>query len=92
MADPVFVDCPEDTWTLVAEKVATGLIHRKENIPHYLQTYRDTGELAPTDNGEEGIPIFVDSITAVISAASDIDVYIMAKGRDGRVRVDLPGE
>jgi len=91
MANPVIITCPADAWTPVAIKVSTGLIHRKLSIPLYLQTYRDTGETAPTSR-DEGVPVFVDSNTAVISAAANIDVYLWAIGKPGEVRVDLPGE
>ena len=91
MADPVMVPCPANTWTLVAEKVTTGLIHRKLSLPMYLQTYRDTGELAPTTR-DEGVPVFVNSNTAIISAVTNIDVYLWAIDKPGEVRVDLPGE
>jgi len=91
MADPVLITCPADTWTLVAEGVTTGIIHRKQTDVVYLQTYRDDGELAPTTR-DEGVQIFINSISEIISAAAKIDVYIYAVGKDGRVRVDLPGE
>ena len=57
----------------------------------YFQTYRDTGEIAPITQGE-GVPVFVNSNTAIISAVADIDVYIWANKKPGSVRVDLPGE
>ncbi len=89
MANPIFVDCPAGTWTLVAEKVITGFVRNKLRGPQYLQTYRVHGDSTPTEQSE-GIQIFVDSDTATISATADIDVYIMALGKDGKVRVDLP--
>lgn len=91
MADPVIIDCPAGAWTPVAIKVTTGIVHNKLRGPMYLQTYRDNGETAPTLQSE-GVQIFVNSDTAIISAVANIDVYIMAVGKAGKVRVDLPGE
>lgn len=90
MANPVFVTCPKDAWTEVATKVSTGFIHRKISTAYYLCTYRENGDPAPTDNGEEGVPIFLQGVTEAISADTDIDVYIYAQTTDGEVRVDLP--
>lgn len=89
MANPAFVDCPSNTWAKVAEKVITGFLHNKLRGPQYLQTYRTYDDPAPTDQSE-GVQIFVNSDTAIISATADIDVYIMSLGKDGKVRVDLP--
>lgn len=91
MADPTIIDCPANVWTGVAIKVTTGLLHNKLRGPQYLQTYRDNGETAPTDQSE-GVQVFVNSDTAIITAVANIDVYIMPLGKAGKVRVDLPGE
>lgn len=89
MADPVFVDCPTDEWTKVAENVKVGQIHLITLTPNiYQQTYRDTGGAAPTLVGD-GVPAFPDSEPLAISADAPIDVYIWPKGAVGRVRVDL---
>jgi len=88
MADPVFVDCTADAWVPVATNVITGQIWKASNAPRlYLQTYRMTGGAAPTDQAE-GVPALI-SGNDVISATAAIDVYIMAVGAAGRVRVDV---
>lgn len=90
MANPVFVDCPANTWTKVATGVVTGLVWKAKTAVKYLHTYRDTGEAAPTTR-DEGMPIFTEeeSNFEEISAAMAIDVYIYPIGDSGRVRVDL---
>jgi len=87
MTNPINVKCDADEWTKVAEDVTSGNIWIVNTSPAaYRQTYRDTGEAAPTDL--EGAVNIVDR-SIPISAESGIDVYIMAVGVDGEVRVDL---
>lgn len=91
MGNPIYpVLCPKDQWTLVAENVVTGQIHRKSEKPSiYFHTYRLTGEAAPTTI-DEGIKLFMNSvISEPITASSGIDVYIWTTEEDGVVRVDL---
>lgn len=86
MADPVIVACPKDAWTLVALNQTTGVIHILKTDPDkYMQTYRDTGESAPTTIAE-AVPF---DTPLQISAAAGIDVYVRCQGEDGSVRVDL---
>ena len=92
MADPAIVALTEDTWTKVATAKASGQVHiittagsEGENLV-YLQTYRTTGGAAPTLK-TEGVPLV--SLSTSIEASFDIDVYIMATGADGSVRVDV---
>lgn len=87
MADPVIVACAADTWVKVATNVTTGFVWIMKSGPNvYVQTYRDTGEAAPTDDTDAvkmpppGMPI---------SASAGIDVYIKARNVAGSVRVDL---
>ena len=87
MANPDSIECPADTWTLVAEDVTSGTIFRRVT-GKYIQTYRLTGEAAPTDETDSG-PIFEGSDSATIGHNAAIDVYIMAKDENGEVRVDL---
>lgn len=86
MADPLIVECTKDIWTKVATNVTSGIIWIKNKLPTYLQTYRDTGESAPT-NKDDAIPIYGNSIP--ISASAGIDVYIQPVAKDGVVRVDV---
>lgn len=90
MANPIIVTCDENVWTKVATNVTEGQVKKIDNKPHrYLETYRMTGNAAPTDR-EEGIPAFMTAYSELISASAGIDVYIMAIGDNGKVRVDLP--
>lgn len=89
MADPARITCPADEWTKVATNVTSGQVNRLNKKPNlYLQTYRMTGNEAPIDKGE-GIPIFVEPNDNRIESAAGIDVYIMAVGQDGEIRIDV---
>lgn len=89
MANPAIVACPQDAWTKIATNVTTGTIHRKLKSPNlYLQTYRDTGDAAPTTIAD-AVPILVGGEQAEISASVSIDVYIYPVGAPGSVRVDV---
>jgi hypothetical protein len=94
MADPVVVVCAEDTWVKVATNATTGMVWALSVAPNmYLCTYRDTGNPAPAD--DDDAVIFPSSSPddtnpgLPISASAGIDVYIKAKGAEGKVRVDL---
>ena len=88
MADPVIiVISPADTWQLVATNVTQGFIHVLGGPSRYVQTYRDTGEAAPTDT-EEGVSLDASGSEA-IAATAGIDVYVQSLGVPGKVRVDL---
>lgn len=90
MADPVLIDIPADTWTLVATGVTSGMVHKKGAMQStYLQTYRSTGSPAPTLISE-GVEMFLyNEISEEIDASVLIDVYIFVVGSAGRVRVDI---
>ena len=89
MATPVFVTCTKDTWKKVATNVQTGFVHKVSHAPNmYLQTYRDTGDAAPTLR-TDGVELFAKGITEDIFAIAGIDVYVWADGDAGKVRVDL---
>lgn len=90
MANPVLIDIDEGKWNLIATGVTTGMVHRKSEEPNlYFQTYRLTGEAAPTTL-DEGIKLFINSvISEPISAVAAVDVYVWPVGSNGRVRVDL---
>jgi len=86
MANPVFVDItPKETWVKVADNVTTGQVWVISGNVEYLQTYRDAGDPAPTLRSD-GVDL---EEVAWISATAGIDVYVMALGDVGRVRVDL---
>lgn len=87
---PIPVVCPADEWTKVATDVTAGSINRMSKKPNlYLQTWRATGEAAPTDDSE-GIPIFQIVGDNKIEAVAAIDVYIWPRGAAGKVRRDVP--
>lgn len=86
MANPVITACPAGQWTKVATNVTAGQVHKIITTPFYLQTYRDTGQTAPTAQSE-GVMFSGNSLD--ISASAGIDVYIWAGGAAGSVRVDL---
>lgn len=86
MANPAIVACAADAWTKVATNVTTGMVHVKMSRPSYSQTYRLTGEAAPTDL-TDAIPLPDGS--HAISATAGIDVYIWSHQYAGAVRVDV---
>ena len=92
MADPAITALTVDVWTKVATAVAAGQVHILETAGSegesliYLQTYRTTGGTAPTLK-TEGIPL--NKLSTPIESSFSIDVYIMATGADGTVRVDV---
>lgn len=89
MAEPVVISCPADTWVKAATAVKSGTIRRKSvNPSKYLQTYRLTGEDAPTDD-TDAADLFCDCDMATIGHTADIDVYVKATRKAGSVRVDL---
>ncbi|MEE9499580.1 MAG: hypothetical protein V3V24_09605 [Nitrospinaceae bacterium] len=88
-ADPTIFTCTLDTWVEVATGVMLGTVHKLSNDPTlYKQTYRLAASAAPTDE-LDAVPAFVNDEPLAISADAIIDVYIMAKGKEGSVRVDL---
>jgi hypothetical protein len=69
--------------------VTTGFIKKSFKDPNmYLETYRVTGQAAPTLK-TEGCPCFEQSNTEEIRSSSGIDVYIMSIDYKGKVRVDV---
>jgi hypothetical protein len=86
MPDPVIVPCPKGEWTKIATNVTQGNVHLIDTRATYLQTYRETGEAAPTEV-VEGVSI--PRPGAPIAAVSGIDVYIWCERAAGSVRVDV---
>lgn len=85
MANPNVVVCAKNTIVKVATSVKTGVVHVLDDVASYSHTYRDTGHGAPTDIREfRGF-----TGTLLIGSVSNIDVYVLALGADGKVRVDL---
>lgn len=90
MANPAIVSCTANTWVKVATNVTSGKIYRlKKKTATYLQTYRLTGQAAPTTI-EEGVEMFLpDNSPELISASAGIDVYVYCIGVIGSIRVDI---
>jgi hypothetical protein len=87
MANPAVTACTKDAWTKVATNVTAGKVHILSNAPNqYSQTYRTTGEAAPTTLAEA---VAIPDVTFTITAAAAIDVYVYAHGAAGSVRVDV---
>ena len=101
MANPLVVNInTEWAWQKVATSVKTGVIHRLSTDVYYYQTFRLTGQAAPTAPTlgtipAEAVRMFDKSSQAEISSVADIDVYIMVQYdntlalRNGKVRVDI---
>lgn len=88
-ANPALFTCPINTWVKVATNITVGTIYRILDSPgNYVQTIRVTTDPAPTDNSEAA-QMFIGGNQADISSDTGIDVYVMALGRAGKVRVDL---
>lgn len=98
--DPVIFNIPEWTWQKIATGVTTGIIHRLTTVVYYYQTYRLTGEAAPTTPTIDIIPdeaarIFDQLNYEPINSAEPIDIYIMCANQDddandiGKIRVDV---
>ena len=85
MANPSIVTLTANTWQKVATNVTTGIIHCKNPDNPVLQTYRMTGESAPTTT-TEGI-LWDGESPLEISASAGIDVYLYAAGGAVKVRV-----
>lgn len=87
MANPAVTACTKDAWTKVATNVTVGKVHILSGAPRqYSQTYRATGEAAPTTLAEA---VVMPETSFAISAAAAIDVYVYAHGAAGSVRVDV---
>ncbi len=101
MANPLVVNInTEWVFQKVATAVKTGAIHRLTTDVDYYQTYRLTGQAAPTAPTlgtlpEEAVKMFGIENPEPIGHSEDIDVYIMVKYdktlalRNGKVRVDV---
>lgn len=89
MNNPVIISCPNGIWKKISTGVTNGNVWRADKSPSlYLHTYRLSGDTPPT-GVTEGMPIFLNSINEEIRSTVAIDVYIMAIGNNGKVRVDV---
>ena len=87
--NPAVVECPKNVWVKVAAEITSGTIHRLVTLPeHYLHTYRNANEPAPSDNSDAALLFSGVSVFAAVSNDVNIDVYVKAIGANGRIRVD----
>ena len=101
MANPLVVNIlTEWAWQKIATAVTTGNIHRLTTVVDYYQTYKLTGQAAPSAPTlgtlpEGAVKMFEKRNPEPIDSSNPIDVYIMVKydntlaSRDGKVRVDI---
>lgn len=101
MENPNVISLPEWEWTKIATNVIMGTIHRLSTTVYYYQTYRKTGEAAPTAPTigtipNEAVKIFEQKSEEDIGAPAAADVYIMTMNNDedndddsGKIRVDV---
>ena len=90
MSNPVKVEIPKNAWTLVASNVSSGLITIRQWQPStYYQTYRVTGNPAPTGDQNEDTSTITTGREITISANENIDVYLFSKDVDGEVVLAL---
>jgi len=90
MADPVYpVTAGAHQWTKIVTNVVSGIIRRKDTTSGLiLQTYRMTGEAAPTDPAE-GVPLFQEYTNfEKISAPAAIDIYVYPTAGNAVFRID----
>lgn len=85
-ADPSVVVCPVDTWTKVATNVSGVTVqpHPKDTQKHFLYTWRDTGNPAPSDT-TDAVYMHTDGFHLSVNPA--IDVYVRAKSAGSSVLV-----
>ena len=87
-------------WVKVATNIDIGTLHRLESRIHYYQTFRITGDTAPTNPTigilpEEAVKVFESGNLEKIESDDKIDVYIMSvnyingKSYTGKIRVDI---
>jgi hypothetical protein len=88
--NPLFpVAVPVGVWTKIATSVTAGTIYNKKTTSGYFQTFRLTGDNAPTDLAE-GVSMFIDQPDfEEIGNDSPIDIYVYSLGKDGVLRVDV---
>ncbi len=74
-------------WNKIATNInGAGTIHKKTKDVDYLQTYRLTGETAPTDISE-GVLMFLDYSYEPFGVDSAVDIYVWAS-KDAVLRLD----
>lgn len=101
MANPDFVECPADTWTILATNVTALEIVKKyvtdsasdvqlDQPINYLYTRKDTGFAAPTDKELSHI-LFLDADKELLEFPVSSDIYVYPIDNAGKVMVDIGG-
>jgi len=89
-ANPAVITCTKDTWVKVATGILSGIVYRLSTSPErYVQTIRLTGQAAPTTMADAAEVFTNGDKAASVSSDAAVDVYVMACGAAGSVRVDL---
>jgi len=89
MNNPVVFECPKGTWVKIATGITNGTVYRLTAANKYIQTYRVTGDAAPTTK-DDGAQLFgvEDQNSARIICDTAADIYVMCVSQDGSVRID----
>lgn len=86
MANPVIINVPANEWHKIATAVQNGLIRTLNPTDNeWYQTFKLTGQSAPTDEPEVKLLFQTD----IINADVDVDIYVYHKKTPGRVRIDI---
>lgn len=83
------IDTLKDTWVLAAEGVTYCRINQQNTQRvQYFFTYRDTGA-TPTPAQLTDTEIKWDVRSLDINTSESADVWVVCRGGDGRIRVDI---
>jgi hypothetical protein len=88
--NPQKIEIPANVWTPVATNVTSGLITIKQwQASRYYQTYRVTGDPAPTGDQNEDTSTVTTGQEISIAATESVDVYMYCLDFDGEVVLSL---
>ena len=88
MADPIAIDCPAETWTLLASAVTNGQLVVLEPRAAYQLTYRMSPSVPPSTQQEIEDAPKLQALCCRIESVLPIDVYCyVPEGTDGRIGV-----
>ena len=87
MADPTVTALTRDTWIKVATNITAGTFDVvRFGTQAVFQTYRMTGNAAPTDL-TDGIVLTANQL--IVAAPAAIDLYLYAQDHTSKVRISL---
>lgn len=92
MANPVIHTVPVKEWYKIATDINSGNIQKatknETNNQIFYQTYRLTGDPAPTEQNE-GVRMFADDpVSEDIASIEQIDVYVWAENGPAYLRLN----